>query len=220
MAKDTAGNIEVQNDVAEATTRIVTDTTPPVITPNISGTLGTNGWYRSNVTVTWTVTDAESGIASSTGCSSTTLSNDIAGVTLTCSAINGAGLRGSVPLSIKIDKTAPPITGLPTNCTLWPPDHTLVQVATVSSADALSGLAAFNVSGTSNEPANSREDGDTAPDVVITGSGLAPRVVQLRAERSGIGTGRIYTITATASDQAGNIVSANATCKVPLTQSK
>ena len=29
----------------------------PVITPKLFGTPGDNGWYRSNVTVNWTVTD-------------------------------------------------------------------------------------------------------------------------------------------------------------------
>jgi hypothetical protein len=38
------------------------DNTAPVITPSISGTAGSNGWYTSNVTVSWTVTDGESGI--------------------------------------------------------------------------------------------------------------------------------------------------------------
>src|SRR5262245_35509620 len=33
------------------------DSTPPVITPNVSGTLGDNGWYISDVTVSWSVVD-------------------------------------------------------------------------------------------------------------------------------------------------------------------
>jgi len=83
------------------------DTTPPVITPTISGTMGPNGWYRSNVSVVWSAADPESGVASSNGCSGTTLTADTTGVTLTCSATNGAGLSNSVPVTIKIDKTAP-----------------------------------------------------------------------------------------------------------------
>src|SRR6185436_18146024 len=78
--------------------------TPPVIVPQISGTLGSNGWYRSNVTVTWSVTG--SGIVSSTGCGPTTLTADTPGVTLTCSATNSAG-PNSASATIKIDKTAP-----------------------------------------------------------------------------------------------------------------
>src|SRR5258708_27707238 len=54
----------------------VTDTTAPVIVPTITGTLGNNGWYRSNVSVSWSVTDPESGIASSVGCGPTSLTAD------------------------------------------------------------------------------------------------------------------------------------------------
>ena len=44
------------------------DPTPPVVTPVITGTLGLNGWYTSNVTVNWSVTNPESIILSTTGC--------------------------------------------------------------------------------------------------------------------------------------------------------
>ena len=64
--------------------------------------------------------------------------------------------------------------------------------------------------GTSNEPATGLGSGDVAPDVVITSN-----VVQVRAERAGTGSGRVYTITASASDLAGNQVTASATCTVP-----
>ena len=37
------------------------DTTPPVITRTVTGTLGQNGWYTSNVAVSWTATDAGDG---------------------------------------------------------------------------------------------------------------------------------------------------------------
>src|SRR4029450_737704 len=54
------------------TLTVPSDATPPVITPNVSGTLGNNGWYTSNVGVSWTVVDNESSIASSSGCGPTT----------------------------------------------------------------------------------------------------------------------------------------------------
>src|SRR5512146_2044329 len=34
------------------------DTTPPVITPTVTGNQGSNGWYIGNVSVTWTVTQS------------------------------------------------------------------------------------------------------------------------------------------------------------------
>ena len=89
----------------------------------------------------------------------------------------------------------------------------MVQVATVTVADPLSGVAAFSLTGTSSELPDSGET-----DIVITGSGVQLRVVQLRAERSGQGSGRIYTLTATATDVAGNSASATARCIVPHNQ--
>jgi len=192
------------------------DTTPPLITPHIAGTLGDSGWYRSNVTLSWSVIDPESGIASSTGCGATALTADTGGVTLTCSATNGVGLSTSVPVTIKIDKTPPVISGLPaSDCTIWPPNDKLVQVAVVSATDALSGTASFNVAGTSNEQSDPNN-----PSIVITGSGLQARTVQLLARRLGTGAGRIYTITSTATDLAGNSVTASARCTVPHDQGK
>jgi len=190
------------------------DTTPPIIVPEITGTLGNNGWYTSNVTVSWMVSDPESGIASSSGCATTSLTADTAGVTLQCSATNGAGLSASALRSIKIDTTAPVISGMPAaGCTLWPPNGRMVQVATVTVTDALSGLAvgSFQVVGASNEL-------PIASDVSITPTGSGGYVVALRADRLGNGTGRTYTLTATASDLAGNVGNLTATCIVPHDQ--
>jgi hypothetical protein len=190
------------------------DRTPPLIAdPVIVGTRGANGWYTSDVTVSWNVSDSESSVASSTGCGPITLA---AGATLTCSATNAAGLTASsAPLAIQIDKAPPIISGMPgTGCSLWPPNNKLVQVATISAPAGLSGTVAFDVTGSSNEPAES------GPDIVITGSGLQPRVVQLRAQRLGSGNGRIYTLTATTSNGAGATKTVTTTCTVSHDQGK
>ena len=34
-----------------------TDNTPPVITPTVTGPLGENGWYTSDIEISWSVTD-------------------------------------------------------------------------------------------------------------------------------------------------------------------
>ena len=196
----------------------VVDSTPPTIVPHLNGVQGQNGWYRSDVSLSWSVSDSESSVTSSTGCVASTLKADSAGTTLTCSAQNSVGLTNSVSVTIKIDKTSPSITGLPpAACTLWPPDLKLVTVGTVTGADALSGLAAnsFKVTGASNEPIKSMN-----PAIVITPSASGGFVIQLQAERLGTGTGRVYTLTATAADVAGNTATATATCTVPLDQGK
>ncbi len=62
----------------------------------------------------------------------------------------------------------------------------------------------------SNEPANGLGDGGTAPDWKITGD----LTVDLRAERSGKGEGRIYTIAVTCTDTFGNSSVGNTTVTV------
>lgn len=111
----------------------------------------------------------------------------------------------------------PVISGMPVGCSLFPPNHKLVQVATVTAADAVSGSLApgsFTVTGTSNEPSNDPND----PEIVITPDGSGGFVIQLQAERLGTGTGRIYTITATASNTVGNTTTSTAICTVPHDQ--
>jgi hypothetical protein len=192
------------------------DVTAPVITPAITGPLGASGWYIGDVTVTWSVSDLETGIASSTGCETTVINADTAGVTLTCSAVNREGLSNSSSVSVKLDKTAPVISGMPgAACSLWPPNHQMVEVATVTAWDALSGLvpASFQVTGASNERSQPK-----SPDVVITPAVSGGFVVQLRAERTGSGGDRIYTLTATAADAAGNTATTVGACTVPHDQ--
>jgi hypothetical protein len=81
---------------------------PPSITLNVSGKAGDNGWYVSDVGVSWTVSDP-TGISSSSGCGPTQLTSDTEGTTLTCSATNNARppLSNSVSVTIRIDKTPP-----------------------------------------------------------------------------------------------------------------
>ncbi len=84
-----------------------------------------------------------------------------------------------------------------------------MHVATVTAADALSGVdgASFQVTGTSNEPG--------AGQISITPNAAGGFDVALQAERSPHGDGRIYTLTATAADLAGNTTTITTTCVVP-----
>jgi hypothetical protein len=66
------------------------------------------------------------------------------------------------------------------------------------------------VTATSSEPVDGRGDGHTAPDLFVSGG-----LVTARAERAGTGAGRTYTITATATDLAGNTTRKTSTCVVP-----
>lgn len=84
------------------------DATPPVITPHVSGALGTNGWYTSDVDLSWTVSDPESTVTSVSGCTATSLVTDTTGTTVTCAATSSGG-TASQRVTIKRDATAPVI---------------------------------------------------------------------------------------------------------------
>jgi hypothetical protein len=63
----------------------------------------------------------------------------------------------------------------------------------------------------SNEPINGLGDGETSPDWEITGD----LTLNLRAERSGNGNGRIYTVTVECTDDVGNTTTGTVTVVVP-----
>lgn len=96
---------------------------------------------------------------------------------------------------------------------LWPPNHKYVTVvATVQAADNWDPNPTVSlVSVTSNEPDDGLGDGDTAEDIVI----VDDYTFYLRAERSGTGQGRVYTITYEVTDACGNSTLASATVAVP-----
>lgn len=103
------GSVSVTTPVT--VNRIVpADLTPPVITPHVAGLLGTNGWYTGDVTITWDLTDPETGVATSAGCDASSQNTDTAARTFTCSATNGAGLEASNSVTVKRDATRPTIT--------------------------------------------------------------------------------------------------------------
>jgi len=69
-----------------------------------------------------------------------------------------------------------------------------------SATDGCAGVNCQITNITSNEPVDGTGDGDTSPDWAF----VDEHHVQLRAESAGGGNGRIYTITVTCTDAAGN----------------
>ena len=123
----------------------------------------------------------------------------------------GIPVEAEQSLTVMVDKTLPVITGMPAvGCTLSPPKHQMVQVATVVASDSVSGIASFSVTATSSEPDSGLGGGDVPGDIVINGGS-----VHLRAEREPTGKGRTYTVFATATDIAGHTATSTANCFVP-----
>lgn len=142
------------------------DTTAPVITPSVVGTLGNNGWYTSDVTVSWSVVDNESTVTSTTGCGSTLINTDTAGTTLACSATSAGG-TSSQSVTIKRDATAPTISGSASpaaNGAGW--NNTNVDV-TFTCDDNLSGIASCG------------------PDATLTAEGADQSVVGTAIDNAG-----------------------------------
>ena len=104
---DNAGN----SAAATSSPAVNIDNTKPTITASVAPVANTNGWNNGNVTVSWTCADNLSGIASCSG--STTITAE-GTTTVTGTAKDMAGNSAFVNVTIKIDRTAPTISGAPT----------------------------------------------------------------------------------------------------------
>ena len=126
---------------------------------------------------------------------------------------NGGSDSGSVDITVA-DMTPPGIASLaPTPATLWPPNHMMRRISlTIVATDNCDAAVACRVASvSSNEPENGLGDGDTAPDSQVIGD----FATMLRAERSGTGSGRIYSVEMVCRDFSGNASTARTTITVP-----
>jgi hypothetical protein len=79
---------------------------PPIISVSITGTLGLNGWYKSNVSVNWQVDGEER----SQGCDTRQLTVDTPLTEVTCEAwADNDETYARQTVKIKLDKTAPEV---------------------------------------------------------------------------------------------------------------
>ena len=101
---------------------------------------------------------------------------------------------------------------------LWPANHKYVDIdATVSVSDNFDTDPTITLlSVTSNEPDNGKGDGNTVNDVVV----VDDFHFMLRAERSGSGRGRIYTIDYRVTDACGNSATASTEVTVPRSRGR
>jgi YVTN family beta-propeller protein len=113
------------------------DATAPVITAQVQGLAGNNGWYRGNVVVSWTVVDPQSQVTNATGCGTVVVSVETVGQLITCQATSAGG-TASQSVTIKLDKTAP--TASPKVTKSRPLLNEIIAVS-ANGADALSGVA-------------------------------------------------------------------------------
>jgi hypothetical protein len=115
-----------------------------VVAPNVTYTLdpatpnGQSGWYRSNVTVDWTVADGGAP-TSNTGCADATYTTN-GTFTTRCTATNIVGTSAAGPITIRRDATAPNVTlkGVANNASYLIGSAPTASCAT---SDATSGVA-------------------------------------------------------------------------------
>lgn len=131
--------VDLAGNTASTSVTINLDKTAPIITPAQTPAADSFGWNNTNVTVSFTCTDATSGVKSCTG--PTTLSTQGANQAVKGTATDIAGNTATATDTVNIDKTAPTISSTATpapNAAGW--NNTNVAVA-FTCADALSGVA-------------------------------------------------------------------------------
>lgn len=220
-AKDAAGNVS---------NTTVTITNIDKVAPTTIHNAPT-GWVNRDVTVTLTANDVGLGVTATyyqingedqqTG-TTIVLTEEGTHVVAYWSVDAAGNVEAQQSTTIQIDKTAPELSPAVNIVTLWPPNHKLVDIkASVTSSDSTSDLQSIVLTSiTSNEPDFDRTyvDEDVAGDIQGAEIGKFDTAFQLRAERSGKGQGRVYTITYTATDKAGNQTTSIVLITVPHDQ--
>jgi murein DD-endopeptidase MepM/ murein hydrolase activator NlpD len=138
------------------------------------------------------------------------------------------GIEDSEPDEVVItvlDNTPPELTVLVTPNVLWPPNHKMVQISSSKvvsdNCDDSPTVTLISIVMNEGEETNTFDptfdytlgDGHTIDDIEIIGGNI-----YLRAERSGTGTGRVYTLTYKAVDDSENETVQSATVTVPHEQ--
>jgi len=211
------------NPTTQIQSVVVDDVTPPAINAPEDREVecgGPNG------------TAMDIGLAAATDecCESVTITDDRPAVfplgetVVTWTAEDCNGNLSTATQIIKIgDTTEPDLSVSVSPDTLWPPNHKMTPIAptvTVSDICSLSIIPQLT-SITMNEGAETNAfdpnydydaaAGDTSNDIMIDDNGK----IYLRAERAGNNSGRIYTITFTATDASGNTSTSSAEVTVP-----
>ena len=138
-------------------------------------------------------------------------------ITVTVTGNRLDGTSDSCSFTVTVNDTEFPVVSAATvdKAILWPVNHQM-ELITVNYTATDNCTVDCVLTVTSNEPIDGLGDGDTSPDWEVVDA----HHVRLRAERSGTGNGRIYTITVTCKDPAGNTVVRTTTVRAPRSLGK
>jgi hypothetical protein len=124
--------------------------------------------------------------------------------TITLKVTDATGQTATDEVVIQVVDTTPPVVSLRSNpSSLWPPNHKLVDVHADLRVQECGPYTVTLQSVTSNEPDNGTGDGNTTADIQGAELGTADFDLKLRAERSGNGSGRVYTVVYKVVDAGG-----------------
>jgi fibronectin type 3 domain-containing protein len=218
-ALDKAGNVEQPNSVA-----LKWDNIAPTVTHTIAPAPNANDWNNSDVVVTFTAKDDDSGSGVATVTAPVTVSSETAGQVVNGSATDTAGNVGTDSVTVKLDKTAPAITGAILSGTKgsngWYVGPVTVHFAC---SDALSGVAtcpddvtltdngANSASGTATDKA-----GNNAA-AIVSGINIdkePPTITDVNVAGGFYTLGAVPTATCTASDSFSGLAGS---CTVTVT---
>jgi hypothetical protein len=217
-AVDNAGNAEPANSIA-----LKWDNIAPTVSHSLSPAPNADDWNKANVTVTFTAKDDDKGSGVASVSAPVVISGETAGTVVTGTATDTAGNIGTDPVTVKLDKTGPTITGAITsgtkNASGW---YNGPVTVTFTCSDALAGIVicpdpvvltnngANTASGTATDRA-----GNTASSSV---SGINIDQEKPTLTTAGVNVaGAIYTLgavpaaTCTATDSFSGVASCNVT---------
>ncbi|QSX79244.1 PxKF domain-containing protein [Agrilutibacter solisilvae] len=128
--------------VASSTMTLRVDDTPPVVTAQVDGPMGDNGWYVGDVSIAWSVSDDESWSSGESGCEPTVLASDSPAAGFSCT---GTSAGGSVTQTVTIKRDATPPQTVIGEGPLPQTSQTTAEFD-FGADEALSGVARFECS--------------------------------------------------------------------------
>jgi uncharacterized protein len=215
--------VTVENSAADAAQQLaLTDTLPSGL--SLDHVTAPPGWTCNSTASSFTCTaDAlaskSSAIFTVVAQLDCSLANDVTlGNTFTVTAATYDPVTGNNASTVTTTISNPPPTITLASAgpaTLWPVNHKMVPVAIEYSVhDNCDPAPTCTLSVASSEPTDGRGDGRTATDWKV----VDPHHVLLRAERSGTGKGRTYTVGIACTDGNGYTGTQNVTVTVPKSQ--
>lgn len=207
------------NSATRSFTVTVTDLTKPTIDSHASLTVEATGPAGAVVNYTPPAThDIVDGTGTAVCAPAPGATFPLGTTTVTCSKTDAHGnsaTNTTFLVTVTVNNQLPVCTAAqPSVAELWSPNHQFVTVSILKVTDP--NLKPLNIAITGvlqDEPTNGLGDGDTPIDAVINGL-----TVQLRAERSGAGDGRVYVVAFTATNTIGGSCSGTVNVSVPHDQ--